>query len=98
MIELLASTDDDDAADDPEAVKLMIDFLYLHDYEAPIIAMNPEETNQTKPPGKAAVQLARAPDCNTIMHVKMYAPGSKYQIEALKAAALTKFTEAVEYA
>lgn len=37
-------------------------------------------------------------DCNTIMHAKMYALGSKYGIKSLKDVALGKFKEAAMYA
>jgi len=88
VIELRALSDADDAddfsEDDPEVVKLMIDFLYLHDYEAPAIFIDPDAANADRP-RKAFSRLAPSGDCDPIMHAKMYALGSKYQISSLQA-------------
>ena len=75
----------------------MIDFLYLHDYEAKTVYIDPDEANEGRAPNSNTL-LSPMGDCNTIMHTKMYALGSKYQIHSLKAVALAKFTEAVTYA
>ncbi|KAK5123684.1 hypothetical protein LTR85_002320 [Meristemomyces frigidus] len=100
VIELLATSDSQDVdeqfgTDDPETVKLMIDYLYLHDYEAPAISIDPEEANEgrTRTP-----RLTPSGDCNVVMHAEIYSLGSKYHIDLLKAAALRKFSEAAMYA
>ncbi|KAK4544714.1 hypothetical protein LTR36_003963 [Oleoguttula mirabilis] len=102
VIELLAAsesdgTDEDPSADDPEAVKSMIEFLYGHDYEASAIFVDPGKVNEGKLKN-AKPPLIPCGDCNTVMHAKMYALGSKYHIGSLKAVALAKFMEAASYA
>ncbi|KAH9826501.1 hypothetical protein Tdes44962_MAKER00464 [Teratosphaeria destructans] len=98
IITLQAATTDDDeddvSLDDPEAVKLMIDFLYCHDYEAPVVFITVDEANI----GVSGQKITPSGDCNTVMHAKMYALGSKYSIPSLQTVALGKFMEAASYA
>ncbi|KAF2768374.1 hypothetical protein EJ03DRAFT_274372, partial [Teratosphaeria nubilosa] len=79
-------TDETDISlDDPEAVKLMIDFLYCHDYEAPAILFDVGLTSLT-------LEFS-----NPTMHAKMYVLGSKYSIPSLQAVELGKSSEAASY-
>lgn len=117
LIRLVATTDeghaDDIGADDPEAVRCMVNFLYRHDYTPARVHITSEEANQgmatkvetptrqnnyhqqqTKP----APVLKPSGDCNTAMHAKVYALGSKYGIRSLQAVAKIKFAEAATYA
>jgi hypothetical protein len=108
-IRLLATTDkghgDDLGADDPEAVGLMVAFLYHHNYTAPKVLVTTESCNQ-KPPstGTKKKKMPHAPkitptgDCNTTMHARLYALGSKYGINSLQEVAKIKFAEAATYA
>ncbi|RMY61287.1 hypothetical protein D0863_11321 [Hortaea werneckii] len=95
-IELQSSTDpnaveDDPSLDDPDAVKLMIDFLYLHDYER--IATCFSDTLEV-----SAKRAFGAPDGDygAIMDAKVYALGCKYQIPSLQSASLEKFETAAD--
>ncbi|KAI7103774.1 hypothetical protein KC340_g7823 [Hortaea werneckii] len=93
----LQSTADPDAAkedpslDDPAAVKLMIDFLYLHDYANVRTYLNSPYPPKTL--SRDAFILSTG-DAGAIMHAKVYALGSKYQIPSLQSASLKKFEEA----
>ncbi|EMC94017.1 hypothetical protein BAUCODRAFT_158650 [Baudoinia panamericana UAMH 10762] len=118
---LKAARDDNDiGADDPEAVKLMIDFLYKHDYTATRVVVTEDEAHITayakesqtagsffpafhglsgsQWPSKHNDKVTPTGDCNTVMHAKMYALGSKYGIHSLQDAALGKFMKAATYA
>ncbi|KAI7505191.1 hypothetical protein KC347_g8081 [Hortaea werneckii] len=97
-IELQSSADpnaakDDPSLDDPDAVKLMIDFLYLHDYVA-------IETCFSETPNSSNKRTlgATGGDAGSIMHAKVYALGSKYQIPSLQSTSLKKFEAAVALA
>jgi hypothetical protein len=72
---------EDFSHDDPEAVKCMFDFIYSHDYGV------------TTPPTENTLS---ADDHGLCLHANVYALGEKYQIAALKEAALKKFEGAVE--
>lgn len=145
MIVLKAATGDnadDIDGDDPEAVKLLIDFMYLHDYEAQRIplenpatpsmaegsggfrgftprsrgrgsvaggrdwrsrrprspSLSPDDVRMHEEKHVPTALLELQTDFNTVMHAKMYALGSKYGVDALKAAAQCKFKFAVEKA
>lgn len=91
VFELKASADDEDiSADDPEAVKLMIEFLYTHDYCAP--------PTQTAPKTNTISTCELSDETNIAMHAKMYALGEKYDLNSLKDAAQAKFKTAIETA
>ncbi|RMY31081.1 hypothetical protein D0866_07544 [Hortaea werneckii] len=83
------ATKDDPSLDDPAAVKLMIDFLYLHDY--PNIRTYLDASESIK---FFSETLFDSGDAGAIMHAKVYALGSKYQIPSLQNASLKKFEEA----
>ncbi|GAB1740736.1 hypothetical protein NU219Hw_g5821t1 [Hortaea werneckii] len=99
-IELLSTVDpnaakDDPSFDDPAAVKLMIDFLYLHDYASIRTYLDSSEATKDFCSGL----LGHGPgDAGAIMHAKVYALGSKYQIPSLQSASLKKFEEAAALA
>ncbi|KAI7153323.1 hypothetical protein KC349_g8457 [Hortaea werneckii] len=93
-IELQSTADpnaakDDPSLDDPAAVKLMIDFLYLHDY--PLVRTYLDASDPLK-------LFVKSGDDGAIMHAKVYALGSKYQIPSLQSASLKKFEEAANLA
>ncbi|KAI7500618.1 hypothetical protein KC367_g3498 [Hortaea werneckii] len=93
-IELQSSADpnaakDDPSLDDPDAVKLMIDFLYLHDYVAIETCFSETLNASNKRPFGATNG-----DAGAIMHAKVYALGCKYQIPSLQKTSLGKFEAA----
>ncbi|KAI6810336.1 hypothetical protein KC332_g11238 [Hortaea werneckii] len=97
-IELQSSADpnaakDDPSLDDPDAVKLMIDFLYLHDYVAIETCFSETLNASNKRPFGATNG-----DPGAIMHAKVYALGCKYQIPSLQRASLKKFEVAAALA
>ena len=91
-------------ADDPEAIKLLIDFFYLMDYDAPPIPITVDDANARMRTIQSLFTMRRPRtelpkgDCNTLMHAKMYALGEKYGIPTLKTLARTKFATAATYA
>ncbi|KAI7218604.1 hypothetical protein KC333_g3497 [Hortaea werneckii] len=95
-IELQSTADpnaakDDPSLDDPAAVKLMIDFLYLHDYANMRTWLDSSGVCQ----GFSYGLVGNGPgDAGAIMHAKVYALGSKYQIPSLQSASLKKFEKA----
>ncbi|KAI7237999.1 hypothetical protein KC330_g2867 [Hortaea werneckii] len=98
IIELQSTADpnaakDDPSLDDPAAVKLMIDFLYLHDYPNIKTYLFPSES--LKVFGKSPSDPG---DAGAIMQAKVYALGSKYQIPSLQSASLKKFEKAANLA
>ncbi|KAI7550828.1 hypothetical protein KC331_g2932 [Hortaea werneckii] len=97
-IELLSTVDpnaakDDPSFDDPAAVKLMTDFLYLHDYP-----LTRTYLDASDPLDLFSKILCSSGDFGAIMDVKVYALGSKYQIPSLQSASLKKFEEAANLA
>ncbi|KAI7321301.1 hypothetical protein KC315_g9178 [Hortaea werneckii] len=82
---------DDPSLDDPAAVKLMIDFLYLHDYANIRTYLDSSEAFNDWSKGPID---RNARDAGTIIHAKVYALGSKYQIPSLQSASLKKFEKA----
>ncbi|KAI7200301.1 hypothetical protein KC316_g2264 [Hortaea werneckii] len=84
---------DDPSLDDPAAVKLMIDFLYLHDY--PNIRTYLDASD---PLNLFSKTLFDAENFGVIMHAKVYALGSKYRIPSLQSASLKKFEKAANLA
>ncbi|RMZ00526.1 hypothetical protein D0860_07962 [Hortaea werneckii] len=99
-IELKSSADlnaakDDLSLDDPAAVKLMIDFLYLHDYPTIRTCLDSSEACNAWIMG---VTDHNPGDAGAIMHANVYALGCKYQIPSLQSAALKKFEEAAALA
>nr|POF07038.1 transcription factor spt8 [Quercus suber] len=108
MIELKSIGDDpqDDVdCDDPEAIKLMIDFFYHLDYTGPEteymfqrraepVTKGYRQTYNSEPPPPEP----RRSDCSTTLHAKVFAAAVKYQIPALQALASTKFSTAAEQA
>ncbi|KAK5170565.1 uncharacterized protein LTR77_005153 [Saxophila tyrrhenica] len=103
-INLVATTDegheDDLSADNPEAVELMIDLIYRHNYTAPHIHISVASANGGggHSNNRAVPWLTPSGDCNVVMHAKMYALGSKYGIKSLQDVAKIKFSEAACYA
>ncbi|KAI7240294.1 hypothetical protein KC343_g7155 [Hortaea werneckii] len=97
-IELQSSADpdaakDDPSLDDPDAVKLMIDFLYLHNY----VAIETCFSETPKASNKRTLGATDG-DAGSIMHAKVYALGSKYQIPSLQSTSLKKFEAAAALA
>ena len=88
MIELKAHEDDtdaqDDACDDPEIVKLMIEYFYHFDYEK---GCNRSCSNHV-------ISSAISPD-SILNHAKVFAMATKYQVHGLRSLAVSKFLEAV---
>ncbi|KAI7265124.1 hypothetical protein KC345_g8569 [Hortaea werneckii] len=94
-IELQSSSEpdalkDDSSLDDPKAVKLMIDFLYLDDYAtiSTYFLGSPPENSKNR------LSCTTDGDSGAIMHAKVYALGGKYQIPSLQSTSLKKFEEA----
>ncbi|RMX80324.1 hypothetical protein D0869_07633 [Hortaea werneckii] len=83
---------DDPSLDDPAAVKLMIDFLYLHDYEL-IETCFPNLLEVARRRARGA----RDGDYGAIMDAKVYALGCKYQIPSLQSTSLEKFENAATF-
>ncbi|KAI6799312.1 hypothetical protein KC363_g7669 [Hortaea werneckii] len=99
-IELQSTVDpnaakDDPSLDDPAAVKLMIDFLYLHDYPTTRTCLDSSEACNAWIMGLADHNPG---DAGAIMHAKVYALGCKYQIPSLQSTSLKKFEEAATLA
>ncbi|RMZ03068.1 hypothetical protein D0862_05802 [Hortaea werneckii] len=87
------AAEDDPSLDDPDAVKLMIDYLYLHDYELITTCFSGiSEVSETGAFGEPDG------DYGAIMDAKVYALGCKYQIPSLQSTSLTKFEEAAALA
>jgi hypothetical protein len=82
----------------------MTSFLYTHNYDAPGIQISAKETSHratntlTRKPKKRPSLRTPSGDCNTVLHAKMYAVGSKYSIASLKEVSRLKFTQAATYA
>jgi hypothetical protein len=72
---------EDLSCDDPEAVKNMFDFMYLHTYGSPTSCSNGGTPAD-------AVDLC--------LHASIYALGEKYGIAGLKEASLQKFEDSAE--
>ncbi|KAI7376996.1 hypothetical protein KC336_g19652, partial [Hortaea werneckii] len=100
IIELQSTVDpnaakDDPSLDDPAAVKLMIDFLYLHDYPTTRTCLDSSEACNVWIMGLADHNPG---DAGAIMHAKVYALGCKYQIPSLQSTSVKKFEEAATLA
>lgn len=106
-----AGDGDDDACDDPEAVKLMVHFFYHMDYRADVVfvmpateALSARKTPRIRrlSPGMVSVHgLEAAPsptstDGNMVMHAKVFAAAVKYQVLGLRSVASSKFESAVK--
>lgn len=59
---------------------------------------SPESSTVSGESAHSGAALDLSIDCNIIMHAKMYAIGTKYDIASLKAAAREKFSTAIEHA
>ncbi|KAK3717599.1 hypothetical protein LTR37_005665 [Vermiconidia calcicola] len=99
--------DDDVANDDPEAVRLMVDFFYHLDYKAdlgdedftdkiPTITAEPPSGKKNKRKGiqPPSYQMVKEYG-DLLLHAKVFAAAVKYQVPALKALAASKFKHAV---
>lgn len=89
MIELKALEDDtgahDDACDDPEIVRLMIEYFYHFDYEH----------GCTRSCGSNVFSPVISPE-SMLDHAKVFAIAIKYQVSGLRNLAMAKFAEAVK--
>ena len=108
------SMEDDVDTSDPNAVKLMVDYLYNKNYAAPKITITKEQANlgvkktnhnphhynhdHNSPSRETESTLTPEGDRNLVMHARLYALGSTYQIKGLKALAADKFSTAAKYA
>lgn len=78
--------DSSDVCDDPEIVKLMMEYFYLFDYGTQL----PNETSST-----AAVSPRPNDKSHLIEHSKVFAMAVKYQADGLRELAAAKFKTAV---
>ncbi|KAL1586300.1 hypothetical protein WHR41_05568 [Cladosporium halotolerans] len=114
VIELKAADGDteefDEACDDPEIVKLMVEYFYHLDYPRP-----KDSTTSTKSTRQSTKKLryshptwdssgqetppqafdAEQPNVNLMQHAKLFAMAVKYQIDGLRHLTTQKFKEAV---
>ncbi len=104
-IRLAASTDEanghctttvDPEAVDPEAVNLMVTFIYSGEYALPPIDLVKEEASSDDP--WRASPPAPIDDREIVMHAKLYALGLRFGIVALKEYAEEKFAAAASHA
>ncbi|KAI7394256.1 hypothetical protein KC328_g6227 [Hortaea werneckii] len=86
--------DDAIAEDDPEAVRLMIDYFYLGDYNPEVITKDPSisaaDENGIEESASSPVRRLLA------THAKMYSIAAKYNIETLMDIAVMKFRSAAK--
>jgi hypothetical protein len=94
-------SDDEDACDDPEIFKLMIEYIYHFDYLRGIDfgpAENKKRAQTGKPATSALGDAAHPPqDLQTwiLEHAKVFAMAVKYRVAGLGGLAAAKFKEAV---
>jgi hypothetical protein len=103
MITLQSSLDqlgeDDFSCDHPDAVRLMIDFMYFGDYEDTVSRYTVKVQSgrfSREMPVPIWVPNATVHDARLTTHARMHAMGRKYLCEALKTAAIGKYTYQIE--
>ena len=78
----------DDVCDEPEIVKLMVEYFYHFDYL--------RDTESLPEPSQSSAPTARPPSHGYIIeHAKAFAIAVKYQIDGLRDLAASKYKEAV---
>ncbi|KAK5720366.1 hypothetical protein LTR17_015083 [Elasticomyces elasticus] len=109
ILKSIMDEDGDESCDDPEAIKLMIDFLYYEEYKVEAVDLavrQPEATLdryrrlEMEDFGGPDIVIGgprskRRSDGNMVMHAKVFAAATKYGMSALQTLASTKFTAAV---
>jgi hypothetical protein len=97
--------DEDDACDDPEIVKLMIEYFYHFDYEkgcdctsgSPLFAKKRKEKDvQLATTDAESVAAPVISPASMLEHAKVSAMAIKYQVNGLRDLAVSKFTDAVK--
>lgn len=109
MIELKASdadSDAEDACDDPEIVKLMVEYFYHLDYLRTTTSTD-ETGNQGSPSSSRSCKdnagspvpsdFKLLPHVHLIEHAKVFAIAVKYQVDALRDLAAEKFKKTAQY-